>query len=153
MNFGPPPGPTQDLTQTDRKPDAIWYQWFRSLSLWVSNIEKLQSFTPAVSATTGTITTAAATGSYSTIGPTVHFDIAITITTNGTGAGALVVALPSMPLTNFAGAAGRESTVPFAVTGYGAAGVQELRIVKTSDGSYPGADGYQISIQGSYRKA
>lgn len=52
------------------------------------------SFTPAVTAQTGTFTTVSAAGGYLAIGKLVHFIISITITTVGTAAGNTIVQLP-----------------------------------------------------------
>ena len=50
------------------------------------------TFTPTVTSTTGTITTASATGFYTKIGRCVNITCAVTITTGGTGGGTLKVA-------------------------------------------------------------
>jgi hypothetical protein len=52
------------------------------------------SFTPAVTAQSGTFTSVSAAGAYSAIGKLVHFIISITITTVGTAAGNTIVQLP-----------------------------------------------------------
>lgn len=52
------------------------------------------AYTPTISSQTGTITTSAATGAYLAIGKLVHFCVTVTITTAGTGAGNVILALP-----------------------------------------------------------
>ena len=52
------------------------------------------TYTPTVSATTGTITTASATGRYRAVDKTVYFAVSVTVTNNGTGAGLLTATLP-----------------------------------------------------------
>lgn len=52
------------------------------------------TYTPTVTASSGTFTTVSAAGSYLTIGKLVHFTCTITITTVGTAAGAIVLPLP-----------------------------------------------------------
>jgi hypothetical protein len=56
------------------------------------------TFTPTVTSTTGTITTASAAGFYTKIGRSVNITCAVTITTGGTGGGTLKVA--GAPFTN-----------------------------------------------------
>lgn len=53
-----------------------------------------EAFTPVITASSGTITTASASGNYQRRGKFVHVDMQITVTTNGTGAGAVVASLP-----------------------------------------------------------
>ncbi len=55
---------------------------------------KESPWTPTVTAASGTLTTASATGSYTTIGRVVLCHVDVTITTNGTGATAINISLP-----------------------------------------------------------
>lgn len=109
------------------------------------------SFTPTVIATSGTITSASATGFYIRRGKIVHVTIGITITTNGTGAGALTVTLP-MATTGLMGATfvGKER----AVTGKGIVGYVDgdssVMGMHFADGTYCGGDGYAINLSGFY---
>lgn len=52
------------------------------------------SYTPTVTASSGTFTTVSATGKYKKIGRVVHYNIKITITTVGTAAGVVYATLP-----------------------------------------------------------
>lgn len=52
------------------------------------------AYTPVVTATTGTFTTASAIGSYYIVGKTVYFELAVTITTVGTASGNVLATLP-----------------------------------------------------------
>jgi hypothetical protein len=52
------------------------------------------SYTPTVTAQTGTLTTVSATGYYQTIGKTCIVSMSITITNAGTGSGGLYATLP-----------------------------------------------------------
>jgi hypothetical protein len=61
------------------------------------------SYTPTVSAQTGSITTYTATGKYLTVGKGVFFIFYITLTTVGTATGNLIVTLP---ITSVGGSAG-----------------------------------------------
>lgn len=58
------------------------------------------TYTPTVSAQTGTITTSTATGRYKVIGKTVVVEAAVVITTAGTGAGWLGASLPFTAASN-----------------------------------------------------
>lgn len=103
------------------------------------------TYTPTVSANTGTITTYTSSGAYTRIGRLVNVSVKIDITTNGTGAGYLIVSLPA----SYAAAnsitqigAGRED----AVTGdmlQAISASSNMHIV-TYSGAYPGGDGYVI---------
>lgn len=115
------------------------------LDMAALNDYALGTYTPVVTANTGTITTYTATGAYTKIGRLVNVSVSITITTNGTGAGYLIVSLP----TGYAAASsitqmgsGRED----AVTG------DMLQVISASanmnlvtySGAYPGGDGHII---------
>jgi len=53
------------------------------------------SYTPTITAQTGTITTSSGTARYKQIGKTIFLTMDITITTAGTGSGSLVLSLPT----------------------------------------------------------
>lgn len=57
------------------------------------------TYTPTVTAGSGTFTTVSATGSSKTIGKTVFFHLAIIITTVGTASGQIIATLPVAPIT------------------------------------------------------
>lgn len=78
------------------------------------------AWTPTVTAETGAITSYTAPGFYTVIGKTLHFELLVTITNKGTGAGALLFTPPVTPARSYWGTAGRESGVSgatFAVSG------------------------------------
>lgn len=109
------------------------------------------TWTPTVSANSGTITSYSATGKYTKIGRLVNLSFSITITNNGTGSSALFVA--NLPFTAASatteGGAGRED----ASTGNGlVVGVRQTNqlIVNFYDGSYPAANGYQLNCSIAY---
>lgn len=111
------------------------------------------NYTPTPTSGTGSFTTVSASGYWTQIGKTVHFIVTVTITTNGTAATSVVVPLP----TNAARAAGRffggeKAAVGFPVAGYMSA-VGAITLVKMSDNSYPGGNGYAIEINGTYEAA
>jgi hypothetical protein len=98
------------------------------------------TYTPTVSASSGTITTASATGAYTKIGRAVLGHATVTITTNGTGAGSVKFTLPFTPGGDFVGV-GRDT----GVTGelLQVLGASASTSVDTYDyaNNYPGADG------------
>jgi hypothetical protein len=63
------------------------------------------TYTPTITAGSGTITSSTATGRYKQIGKTVHLEITATITNAGTGSGQLIATLPVNALsgTSYAG--------------------------------------------------
>lgn len=100
------------------------------------------TWTPVVSASSGTITAYTATGKYTRIGRAVILSFKITITTNGTGSGTLFV--DGVPFNAAAsssdGGAGRES----ANSGYGFVmtfGTTSRLYINKADAGYPGANG------------
>lgn len=109
------------------------------------------SFTPTVSATSGTITSASATGYYIRRGKIVYVKIAITITTNGTGAGALGVTLPMATVGSMGSTfAGKERAITGkGIIGYADAGVSVM-YMQFADGTYCGENGYVINMSGFY---
>jgi hypothetical protein len=125
---------------------------YSSLASWIQTklFPAFTSFTPTVIATSGSITSVSATGKTLKIGKLVHFQVVITITTNGTGAGS--VRITNMPYTAAATSivAGRDfgTTVKF-LYGYLNSGAANLTI-QNFDGTYPGANGTLLILSGSY---
>lgn len=113
------------------------------------------SYTPTISASSGTITTSSATGTYLKRGRIVHVRVQITVTTNGTGAGQLRFTLPSN--TNGAIGAiftGRERAVTAKqVNGWVDGGTLNTVGVMFYDGTYPAGNGYVLTITGWYEEA
>lgn len=114
------------------------------------------SYTPTITATSGTITTAGTcTGRYKRIGKTVFVKVSCAITTNGTGAGKVQITLPAIGSVNngpYLGY-GRES----GLTGKSLIaqflnGTQNLQAANYDD-TYPGANGAVIVIEGFYEMA
>lgn len=60
-----------------------------------------ETFNPAISAQTGTITTATASGRYARIQKNVIFRFSVSITNKGTGAGALYLTIPLTAQSNY----------------------------------------------------
>jgi len=110
------------------------------------------TWTPTVTAGTGTITTlGTVTARFKTIGKTVFFYVSVPITTNGTGASFVQITLPvaAANTVNQSGI-GREN----GVTGknLGAKIVKNTANLQVTfyDGTYPGANGAEIDINGIY---
>jgi hypothetical protein len=121
------------------------------LDMAALNDYALGTYTPVVTASTGTITTYTATGAYTKIGRLVNVSVSITITTNGTGAGYLIVSLP----TGYAAASsitqmgsGREDAVTGDMLQVISASAN-MNLVTYSD-AYPGGDGHIISATLTY---
>jgi hypothetical protein len=112
------------------------------------------TYTPTITASSGTFTSVSATGRYLQRGRIVHVEMGITITTNGTAAGAI---LATLPIANSASVsyvlAGKEFNLTgFMVCGLVSASSSTLSIQKY-DGTYLGSNGSQFAISGSYEIA
>lgn len=110
------------------------------------------TYTPTVTAASGTITTKSATGRWIRTGNMVTVWVEVTITTNGTGAGAVVATLPS-GLATAIKAVG--SSRELAVTGKtGSATVDSVLNTTVNltnyDNTYPGANGAVIVATVTY---
>jgi pectate lyase len=106
------------------------------------NDDAWTSYTPTVSSSTGTITTASATGKWKRVGKLIAVQQTITITTNGTGAGNLRATLPfDAESTDFIGS-GRENAVTGNMLQLQTSG--NLVIYRTTANAYPGGDGRSI---------
>lgn len=102
------------------------------------------AFTPTVSAAVGTITTAAASLNYVRRGRLVRFHVTVTITNNGTGAGAVLVTLP------FSAVSGVIFGRADAVSGKALQGICSgtTLTITNYDNSYPGASGEVLRLTG-----
>lgn len=117
----------------------------------ITNKRAWTSFTPTITATSGTYTSASGTGSYMVAFGICFFKIGITITTKGTG----VKPVFTLPLTALAGASGVVNTAK-ETSGSGRMGTAQL--ISTTQGSvsmYDGndlvpGDNTNIIIYGSY---
>lgn len=116
------------------------------------------TYTPSLSAGSGSFTSATATGRYKTIGKTVFLHVRVNITTNGTAAGSVRVSAPftaggsdgstgdgdQWPLV------GRESKATGIAILATLVGNSSTLVIQTNAGAYPGADGYVLQVNGSY---
>lgn len=102
-----------------------------------------------IASDTGTITTKSGSIRYRKQGRTVTFTLAISITTNGTGAGQLIATLPypAAAETIFAGQEVLATGV--ATTGYVDANSATLYIIKY-DATYSGGNGTRNVVSGTY---
>jgi hypothetical protein len=110
------------------------------------------AYTPVVTPTAGAITTYTATGTKRRVGNLVFFSAKVTITTNGTGSGALTVSLPATAASD-AVFAGRENVVSGAtLQAIAVAGSATCSVTKY-DNTYPGANGAGVYISGCFEVA
>lgn len=107
------------------------------------------AYTPTLSANSGTLTSASATGRYRKLGKTCFFEITATITTNGTAAGALNATLPFTVSAFGFNSCGRESTTGKMVHGNILAS-QAVVSMDYYDNSYPAVNGSIITLTGVY---
>lgn len=103
-----------------------------------------------VTASSGTITTASGSTRSIKVGKTVHFHSTLTVTTNGTGSGALLFNLP-YPAAVQAVFVGRErATSGSMVQGVATGGASTAVAVYTAANGYPVASGSVIEMSGTY---
>lgn len=108
-----------------------------------------QSFSTTVTATSGTITTLGTVDLfYQLAGGVCHFTADISITTNGTGAGSVNFTLPRAAV-GFGNAYGKDNLTGKSLAGLVAA--SNVEALTFFDGTYPGADGCQLIVSGSYQ--
>jgi hypothetical protein len=108
------------------------------------------AYTPTVTSSAGTITTlGTVVAKYQKVNKTVTISLDIPITTNGTGSGVIQISSP-FTAASAAAFAGRED----AVTGAGlsasiASGAATIQVT-TYTGAYPGANGYRLTVAGTF---
>lgn len=113
------------------------------------------SYTPTVTAQSGSLTTVSATGKWLRIGDLIHLQVYVTITTNGTGAGYINVTLPFATANNGAPAVGcgREDISVGKQLQVRASPNSSDAVVFTYDNLYPGGNGYGLALSLTYIKA
>jgi hypothetical protein len=102
----------------------------------------------SITSSSGTITTASGTIRYQIVGKTLTYSGVVTITTNGTGAGSIIVAIPwSLPTTYYQIGAGAER----AISGKGLQVLASTSAITmlNYDGTYPGQNGAVLSFSGT----
>jgi hypothetical protein len=109
-------------------------------------------YTPTLSATSGTLTTAAANMYYIRRGNVVYFKTQIIITTNGSASGALLMTVPIPQVGSFGTVASGFQRAPLGYIVYGwlDGGGDTTMNIKFYDDTYPGADGAVIEVSGFY---
>lgn len=112
------------------------------------------TYTPTVTANSGTFTSVSATGRYKQIGKTVFVQIKVVDTTNGTAAGFVIATLPVAPVLNSSFAlSGFEGVSGFSVAGnISTAGGGVVNIFKY-DGTFPLASADSVWVSGVYEAA
>jgi hypothetical protein len=112
------------------------------------------TWTPTVVPALGAFTTVAAAGAYLAIGKTVHFTVTITITTAGTAASDMSLALPIGTAKRDAAAVSIEiaaiGTMGFASIQSGGSSIMRIR---RSDNSTWIASGRTVIVTGTYERA
>jgi hypothetical protein len=111
-----------------------------------------QTYTPTLSAASGSLTTATAAGQYRRRGNIVYLKVQINITTNGTAAGALGFSLPIATTGTYGNTLnGKERAITGkSVAGYVDGGGATVCFLQFYDGTYPGANGSVINVSGFY---
>lgn len=120
--------------------------------LWM---DEVLTWTPTISAASGTITASSVTGAeYQQNGRMVYFSVSVFITTNGTGSGSLKITLPVQAASSSTVyvVPGRENALG---TGKMLQGVIDPTgvAIYTYDNLYPAADGAEILVSGWYKAA
>jgi len=111
-----------------------------------------QTYTPTLSASSGTLTTATAAGFFRRRGNIVYLKADISITTNGTAAGELRFSLPIATIGTYGNIfSGKERALTGkSIVGFAEGGGATVCGLQFYDGTYPGANGSVISVSGFY---
>ena len=108
-------------------------------------------YTSTITSGSGTITTASGAGRWKQYGKMVSFEVTITITTNGTGAGDLRATLPTNAKgTHSVALSGYYLTANKALATYINSALPSVAIVRLYEGSYVFTDGDALLIAGTY---
>lgn len=107
-----------------------------------------KAWTPTVTAGSGTITSQTTVARYKKIGNTLHFNVNITIATNGTAAGSVSFTLPFTPTYNTI-AFGREGAVTGAALQCIMSAFNSAATVLDVSNAYPGGDGHRLNLTGT----
>jgi hypothetical protein len=113
-------------------------------------LETWSEYTPIISCGSGSFTTVSATGRYKKLGKVVHLNVVVTITNNGTAGSSVRICLPFTAASNYYVLYGREiTTTGHALVGTIISSGNYLEL-QDYDNAYPGANGYQLVIGGTY---
>lgn len=137
---GNPTAPTQAVTDNDTSIATTAFVQSLVGDAWTSS-----TFAPTASS--GAFTSATCTLRYKKIGKTVFFNLVVTIVTNGTAAGSILVALPwnAQAESSFAG---RESQTTGTLCGATVLSGSSTMSIFTYNNLYPGGSNYRIAING-----
>lgn len=125
--------------------EPLWYEFLRDGGAYIS-------YTPTVTASSGTFTTVSGSGRYKKRGRTVYINIVVTITTVGTAAGAVRVTLPVTGAGVAQIVVGRETSAGNALTGLIGASASLMQILEY-DGTTAAASGRTLVMSGTYESA
>ena len=116
-------------------------------TLGASRFAARSTDSPTVTAGSGTFTTVSAALDYQRVGDSQIWDLTITITTNGTAATQINVAMPFTAIRECQAAGRENASAGFACVGTMNASSSTLQVFKY-DNTYPGASGYRITLSG-----
>jgi hypothetical protein len=119
----------------------------------LATLGQIATYTPVLTCTAGTLTTAAAQGSYSRLSANMLLTLAVTVTDKGSCTGSIFATLPA---TIASGAdvtllAGRDVTTSKAVNGLLASGGSNLVGILYYDGNTIAVNGTNVSLSGELR--
>jgi hypothetical protein len=143
--------------------EPLWYGRFKELEAFVNALglsgtsggKAWTNYTPTITPSTGAFTSVAAQGRYFQIGKTIHVAIRVVITTNGTAAGYVAASLPFPVSTNLVywAFAGREVAATGKMLQAQVGPGSSVAIILNYDNTYPGANGFQLTVSGTYEAA
>lgn len=109
------------------------------------------TWSPTISSTSGTITTASSSSAfYTRVGSMVSFTVVLTITDNGSGAGQLRFTLPFSGTRGYANAIGVNASSGVTVQGTSSSASPSSIDMNKVDGTYPVTSGQSLRISGTY---
>lgn len=115
------------------------------------------SYTPTVTAASGTFTSVSATAQWTRVGRMIHVNAAIVITTNGTAAGSVRFTLPVLsgttPTTGSWQGAGREGGVTGSNLSVSVSSSSDIAVVRLYNNNYPGQNGAVLQVSITYQSA
>jgi hypothetical protein len=108
------------------------------------------AYTPTITTAAGTITTlGTVVAKYQKVNKTVTISLDIPIVTNGTGSGVIFVTNP-FTAASAAAFAGREDAITGAALSASIASGSATIQISTYAGAYPGANGYRLTVSGTF---
>lgn len=122
----------------------------RNATTWTALPPTWSTYTPSLAASVGTLTSLGTrTGRFYQVASTMFVSIDVSIQTNGTAAGVLVVGLPATSQ-GIVALSGKEAAINGKMI-YGAAvGASATAFIAFADATYPGLSGGRYVLGGSY---